>query len=1034
MDSLDRFQALLRDLFQLDTADLDFGIYRLYHIRRDEIEAFITKQIPETVAATFGQADESERVEIQRQVEEAARAIRDEVGGESFELDGRVREAIKQAPGRTLHDAIARYDMALSRLGQAEGIEAQQIDVFNHLYAFFSRYYEDGDFIPKRRYGASETYAVPYEGEEVYLHWANRGQHYVKSAEYLRDYAFAVDALGGPYHVRFSLADATLPTDNTKGDTRYFYPRVSDVVYEAKALTIPFVYRLPTPEELEHHGANAKGQESILRESLDVMLGAVTDDALALALKATVKIIDKEEISLLLHRLRHFVRKQTSDYFVHKDLAGFLTRELEFYIKDQVLQLADLDGDLMRKLRMISAFRHVAEDIITFLDQLERVQCRLFEKKKFVLSTEYLCTLQTVPEELWPTVLENHAQHEEWRELFALEDSPDEGFLHDHPTLAISTRHFDSHFQNELLSSFDNIDDSIDGLLIRAENYQALSLLQQTHHSRVSCVHIDPPYNTDTSGFLYKNAYRHSSWLAMMQERILASIGLLERDGYFMCHIDENEYERLHLLLEYSHLPDAGTIVWDKRNPMNAGRGVANEHEYIVCRTQQTTPIYLRNENVAWILEAARQAVSIHRGVTDAARQQFSAAVSANKALSGGEKAYRLLDEEGRPYQSVSLRAPEPRSDPKFHQPLLHPVTGKPCPVPPNGFSRTPDTLAEMMERGEILFGADEKTQPRQKVLLTEETKRQIPSVIQNAYKGKADLDPLGLDFPYCHPVSLYDTLVGATTRADSASVVLDYFAGSATTAHAVIDLNRLDGGDRRFVLVEMAEYFNSVLLPRIQKVMYCPNWKKGKPVGYPEADILGEWPEWVERTPRLVKVIRLEGYEDALHNLVTEETLERERERSAAYKEALGEREYRLRYLAKLPLEASTTMLAVDKLEHPFAYTLEVLTDHGPEERTVDLVETFNFLYGLRVRRIRSIENDLDQRSYRLVAGDRRNGETVLVIWRDTEGLAPELERAFLEPHIQGYDRVLINADCAIPGVDSLDPLFKRLMETTEG
>ena len=131
--------------------------------------------------------------------------------------------------------------------------------------------------------------------------------------------------------------------------------------------------------------------------------------------------------------------------------------------------------------------------------------------------------------------------------------------------------------------------------------------------------------------------------------------------------------------------------------------------------------------------------------------------------LTGGEKAYCYLDEQGRIYQSVSLRAPEPRTDPKFFQPLIHPITGKPCPVPPNGFSRTPETLRAMVERGEILFGPDETTQPRQKRFLTQDSQMQMRSVIQDAKRGKGDLEPLGLDFPYCHPVSLYEEPVSYT-------------------------------------------------------------------------------------------------------------------------------------------------------------------------------------------------------------------------------------------------------------------------------
>jgi adenine-specific DNA-methyltransferase len=275
----------------------------------------------------------------------------------------------------------------------------------------------------------------------------------------------------------------------------------------------------------------------------------------------------------------------------------------------------------------------------------------------------------------------------------------------------------------------------------------------------------------------------------------------------------------------------------------------------------------------------------------------------------------------------------------------------------------------------------------------------------------------------------------------------LDFFAGSGTTGHAVINLNREDGERRQFVLVEMADYFDTVTVPRIAKVMYCPEWRDGRPDGYPAKPLSeGEWPEWVERTPRLVKVIRLESYEDTLHNLVTADTLARAEERQKATKTIVGAPTYRLQYLLKLPAEASGSLLLSEKLEHPFRYELEILTDAGPEVRGVDVVETFNFLYGLDVDRVERWEGA--GREYRAVRARNRAGRQVLVLWRDMAGLtdgeaslpAVVAEREFLEGKIAelkaaGWvpDDTLINGDCAVPGITSLDGEFRRRMDEPE-
>ncbi len=128
--------------------------------------------------------------------------------------------------------------------------------------------------------------------------------------------------------------------------------------------------------------------------------------------------------------------------------------------------------------------------------------------------------------------------------------------------------------------------------------------------------------------------------------------------------------------------------------------------------------------------------------------------------------------------------------------------------------------------------------------------------------------------------------------------------------------------------------------------------------------------------------------------------------------------------------------MLNLSALEHPFRYTIEVLTEDGPRAETVDLIETFNFLYGLHVERLETWHNDKDNRSYRAVKARNREGRRVLVLWRDMDGLNPAVERQFLEAKLKAegsVDEMLINADSATPGFASLDGLFKRLMEEGE-
>ena len=741
---------------------------------------------------------------------------------------------------------------------------------------------------------------------------------------------------------------------------------------------------------------------------------------------------DGEPVSFLEHHLKQYTRRNTSDFFIHKDLKGFLENELDFYLKNEVLNLDEIEAVGKDRaegwFQMMRMIRSVGGRIILFLNQIENFQKMLWEKRKFVTKTQYCIAVGHVDHSFYEHIADCETQWQEWKELFGIDDEHTDlcdlvddrkdrrvEFLKNRPTLALDTKHFDEDFVDRLLGSFDDLDDMTDGILIHGDNWQALNLLSNRYNGRVKCVHIDPPYNTQSSGFLYKNGYQHSSWLTMMNNRIAASVSLLVQDGAFLCHIDENEYERLHLVFNTFPIKDSGTVVWDKRNPMTGGSGVASQHEYVIWRSNSDDAFNLRNQSVISILRKAEETIALYEGVTPEAKRTFSKWVVNNSALSGGERAYRYLDDDGNVFQSVSLRAPELRQDPKFFVPLIHPVTGQPCPVPPNGFSRTPETLQRMIDRGEIIFGSDHTTQPRQKRFLSEDSKRQITSLIQDATRGKLDLKKLNLeDFPYCHSVRFYVDLIGASSP-ENDSIVLDYFAGSGTTGHAVINLNREDGGQRKFILVEMGDYFDTILLPRIKKVTFTPEWKDGKPKRIAT-------PEEARRGPRLIKYMRLESYEDALNNIDFDE---------ASGQQALKFNDYLLKYMLQWETKHSTTLLNVEKLSQPFHYTLTIHSDGQTQRQTANIPETFNYLLGLCVEKRRVCYDD-DRRYivYRGRVGQRR----VVVIWRearDWNKAALERDMAFVNGMklTEGADEVYVNGDSLIREAKALESVFKRRM-----
>lgn len=517
--------------------------------------------------------------------------------------------------------------------------------------------------------------------------------------------------------------------------------------------------------------------------------------------------------------------------------------------------------------------------------------------------------------------------------------------------------------------------------MVQGDNIQALALLDTTFRGRIKCIHIDPPYNTDTSGFLYKNNYRHSSWMSMMDNRINAAIPFLSHEASFICHIDENEYENLWYLFQNKSLINLGTVVWDKKNPMTGGHGIATQHEYLTWFSPDDITISINPESAKAMLKKAEELIKANKGVVDDhVRAEYRSWLSANAEIERGDKAYSNISDDGRIYQSVSLRAPEYRADEKFHRPLIHPVTKKPCPVPYNGFSRKPETLQKMIDKGDIIFGDDETVQPRYKMYLSTATKKQLNSVIYESKKGTTDLKKMGLSFPYCHAVSFYDTILSKAAK-EPDDIVLDFFAGSGTTGHAVISDNRNNENAKKYILIEMGEYFEIVTRPRIKKVVYAPEWKDGLPKQRDKG------------ITQIIKYIRLESYEDALSNIELSDD-------GGQLAALLGE-DYLIHYM--VDLESRGSLLDVEAFSNPFAYTMKITEKNECKEHGIDLCETFNYLIGLTVNWQSAIsyylskpaetpayEGAVDlvsdisgQYAFRQIEGTLPDGRRALVIWR---------------------------------------------------
>ncbi|RLB05582.1 MAG: site-specific DNA-methyltransferase, partial [Deltaproteobacteria bacterium] len=543
----------------------------------------------------------------------------------------------------------------------------------------------------------------------------------------------------------------------------------------------------------------------------------------------------------------------------------------------------------------------------------------------------------------------------------------------------------------------------------------------ERYRGQVKCIYIDPPYNSKTTEILYKNNYKHSSWLALMDGRLRISKLFSTHDGSHIVAIDENEQEVLGRLLSL-HFPEdlfekvCVSIVHNKKGIQ--GKYFSYNHDFAYFCIPKTLP-EIKGKPIP---EPEWEYVNLRKWGRESERETakncfYPVFVRQGEIIGFGE----VCEDDFHPGRA---------NIPVDEQTIAV------YPVDPQGVERKWRYARDSIERIKHLLKVH-VTRSGEIQILKANAERPFktvwddPKYIAGDY-GTRLLTELGIKVDEnLYPKSIYTVIDSIYAVSDFSDIVLDYFAGTGTTGHAVINLNRQDGGRRKFILVEMAEYFDTVLLPRIAKVIYTPEWKDGKPKR--EAT-----PEEAERTPRLVKILRIESYEDTLHNLAAPSTLERAAEHEEAYKALAGEEAYRLRYWIELPLSEAETCLCTFNLAHPFAYSLEILTDDGPVKKPVDVVETFNYLYGLRVKRYETWCNPEDgDREYRVVkAIDREGRRRILVLWRDMDGVDVETERAFLETKIaemeesdEIWDEILINGDSPTSGVASLDPLFKRLM-----
>lgn len=985
----------LREIFQIDRPELDFGIYKVLNARANEISYYLEHRLPAKAKSVLSKS-------VNTQYELLARELKD-------------KEAQYKADGIE-PDAVPKIQELRRQLAQenTETLENENA-VFSHLLTFFSRYYDQGDFISQRRY-KGDTYAIPYAGEEVMLHWANKDQYYTKSGENFSNYSFK---LKDGRTVNFHLIAADVAKDNRKDNDkeRRFVIAAQRTVIRIDDNGDEYEEELLPVEEVKgakgnvllirfEYSAQPKGtkQETLITKAVETILNHPDVKSRWLDLTSRAPTEKNPQRTLLEKHLFDYTTKNTADYFIHKDLEAFLCRELDFYIKNEVMNLDDVQNansfsDIEKNLRMIQCFRSIALELIQFLAQIENFQKKLWLKKKFVVSSHYCITVDRIPEELYPEIVDNETQWLQWNKL-GVWNKHNPGTIDDLKSSLyrmVDTSLFSDSFKAKVLRTSQNLDKNIDGILIHSDNFQALNLMQERYKEKVKYIYIDPPYNTNSTPILYKNEYKHSSWASLMQDRLKKGMKLLKFDGVKTVAIDDSEMVNLSTILEQvapEHTLSRITVVHNPKGSIT--RNFNRTHEYALFLTRDGL-----SGSIARTLEENSSPRKMRRWGENSRRVDRRLSFYPIYLLNGN-----IVD--------IGV-VPEDDFHPSGKNVVMSNGHIEVWPIDQDGVERrwnfgldsirdNLDRIAAINTKGEWdLFVTHEQTVPK--------TVWSGGEFDAGKYGNSLLINMLGekrFDFP--KSINLVKKCVSLATQTDTDAIILDYFGGSGTTAHAVIELKRqaISNGQENnncFILVEQGEYFDKVTKPRVIKAVYSKDWIDGKPVSS-ETGI-----------SQCFKIIKLESYEDALNNL----QLNRSTTQDDLFEKLSHQAkdDYLLHYM--LEVESRDSLLSVKDFHKPFDYMLNITIDSAGAfaKQKIDLVETFNYLIGLEVHQI----DAHIEKGYATVTGILPNGESCLVLWRDCdkmdyEGVNKLCDLLAINPTNNEYDVVYINGDHNIPNV----------------
>jgi adenine-specific DNA-methyltransferase len=1012
--SIDQLKSFLREMFQFNTNDLDFGIYKIFNLKRKEIEHFIDEKDEHCLESIINQTLENVK-NVERKAEltslhtylsklnQQILLTNVEENFDQIKLfiqankDEKERDALQKA----LNNSVKEFDIT-------DEIKDQ---IYNHILGFFEMYYSNGDFGYNNR--SRNLYKIPYEsdydGNDTLFHWKHKGSLYIKTGASFNAIKFNLKHIDKEFELRLETNEKSKDEEtarNSNKDTKlkhYKFNRfeetegITRIIFnlsDASTSKIELYKELfkavfKSEEKLDKYlsAKNDKGELKSTFNDLTDGYDKVQDGSMKGigALRVTRKILlnkvnrnferaskikledegkptehfsdqTLETLYNIDQKLNSFYIGNDSDYFVHENLQEFLLQEKDRYIKSYILSDLKniLDGNLDNTTIIIAkSFDMVCSRIVEFLSAIEEFQKKLFTMKKKVVESEYCLTIDNLDEKYYPEIIANSNQKDEWETLFGIKVQKIAD-LKTKPTLVIDTKHFkqkdgSNPFKDKILAEIENLNDKISGILINSENYQALYFLQERFKGSFKGIYIDPPYNTGgDEGFLYKDNFKHSSWLTLMENRLILAKSLLQSDGTFAISIDINELHSTIKLMN-SHFGSANekAIATVRRSSVSGAKvinpGIVNISEYFLIYSH-TPNNWDHNKIFREKKRDVRYNSFIKNRELDYTKWEYTTILEAFAEYKGISKS-KLKKTLGANYDkeletfifthSNAIYQPASLDDDSISDAAVK-IKYESAKNPNKTFRLEREGNSDYyLYNGKVLLFFEDRLIDvgGNKVfgeLVADIWDDVLPNDIHNEggvklRKGKK-------------PEKLIYRFVELATNKDKKEWILDYFGGSGTTGGVALK------SGRKFVVIEMGKYFNTLTLPRLKNALFGEQSGISKIVNW--------------KGSGFIQYIVLEQYEDLLD----------------AIRQFEGEmpKNIPLRYLYRPELNKIDNTL---DLSEPFSNKIQY--GQPIQEGYVDLVETYNFFQGYEVKSVKAYI--IGEKYYKVV----ETGDT-LVIWRD--------------------------------------------------